>query len=65
MGTDTEHNPTNANTFNSAPLRARIRDKDTVIIRIRKSKWVILRLRKRTSPITARELIQNDKSTIR
>ena len=36
MGVDTKRNPINANTFNSAPLRARIRDKDTVIIRIRK-----------------------------
>ena len=38
MGTDTERNPINANTFNSAPLRVRIRNKHTVIIRIRKSK---------------------------
>ena len=36
MGTNTEHNPINANTFNSAPLGVRIRNKDTIIIRIQK-----------------------------
>ena len=38
MGTDTERNAINANTFDSAPLRIRIRNKHTLIIRIRKSK---------------------------
>ena len=48
----TQRNRINANTFNTAPLRIRIRNKHTLIIRIRKSKYAILRLRKRTSPIT-------------
>ena len=36
MGTDTERNPINANTFNIAPLRIRIRNKHAAIVRIRK-----------------------------
>ena len=36
LGTDTERNPINANTFNSAPLRVRTRNKHTVTIRMRK-----------------------------
>ena len=36
MNTNTECNPKNANTFNSAPLHVRIRNTHTLIIRIRK-----------------------------
>ena len=31
MGTNTERNPENANTFNSAPLRVRVSNTDTEI----------------------------------